>query len=153
VGGWLLAHVASREGVVAAAQVAGLETTMSYRSVPRCTFTRPEIASVGMTEEEARAKDPDLLVGRFPFSAVGKAQAAGEAHGFVKIFCEGSGGAVLGGVIVGPHASDLVHEIALAVEAGLTCEAVANTIHAHPTLAEATMESAEAALGLSIHSI
>lgn len=152
VGGWLLAHVASREGLVAAAQAAGRNTVMSYASVPRCTFTDPEIASVGITAQEAQERGDDLRIGRFPFSACGKAVAMGEAGGFAKVFADGAG-TVLGGVIVGPHASDLIHEIALALEAGLSYEAVANMIHAHPTLAEATMECAEAVGGLSIHSI
>ncbi len=152
VGGWLLAHVASREGVVAAANAAGRETVMSYRSVPRCTFTRPGIASVGITEEEAKAEGLELSVGRFPFAASGKALAEGEAQGFVKVLCEAGGGKVLGGVVAGPHASDLVHEVALAVEAELTADRLANMIHAHPTLAECVMEAAEAVEGMSIHS-
>ncbi len=153
VGGWLLAHVASREGIVAASQAAGRDVTMSYRAVPRCTFTHPEIASVGITEAEAKEQGIELEVGRFPFAACGKAVAEGEGGGFVKVFADASSGKVVGGVVAGPHASDLVHEITLAVEAGLDLDLVANTIHAHPTLAESVMEAAEAAEGLSIHSL
>jgi dihydrolipoamide dehydrogenase len=152
VGGWLLAHVASREGIVAATVAAGGEARMDYRSVPRCTFTRPEIASVGLTEAGAAAQGIRLDVGRFPFAASGKAVAGGDASGFVKILAEEGTGTVLGGVIVGPHASDLVHEIGVAVAAGLTVDDVAAVIHAHPTLSEAVMEAAEAAHGLSVHS-
>jgi dihydrolipoamide dehydrogenase len=153
VGGWLLAHVASREGIVAASRAAGRDVTMSYRSVPRCTYTHPGIASVGITEAEAKERGIEITPGRFSFAAVGKAVAEGEGQGFVKVFADASSGAILGGVIVGPRASDLIHEIALAVEAGLTADDVANAIHAHPSLSEAVMEACEAVHGLSIHSL
>jgi dihydrolipoamide dehydrogenase len=153
VGGWLLAHVASREGIVAASRAAGKDVVMDYRAVPRCTFTHPEIASVGLTEAEAKEQGISIDVGRFPMAASGKAQAGGEALGFVKVLAESGTGKVLGGVIAGPHASDLVHEIALAVEAGLGVDRVANMIHAHPTLAETVMEASEAVEKLSVHSL
>lgn len=153
VGGWLLAHVASREGMVAASQAAGLDTRISYRAVPRCTFTRPEVASVGMTEAAAAEAGLALDVGRFPLSASGKALADGESHGFVKVMADAASGRVIGGVIVGPHASILIHEIALAVEAELGVDVLADMIHAHPTFSEAVGEAGEAALGLGIHSI
>jgi len=153
VGGWLLAHVASREGIVAASQVAGRDVRMSYAAVPRCTYTHPEVASVGTTEAEAREAGVDLRTGRFPFAASGKATAEGEGHGFVKVLSDGATGRILGGVIVGPRASDLIHELTLAVEARLTVDQVANMIHAHPTLAEAVMEACEAVEGLSVHSL
>ncbi len=152
VGGWLLAHVASREGIVAASNAAGRNLSMDYRAVPRCTFTNPEIASVGVTEKEAEESGVELSSGRFSFAASGKALAGGEAQGFVKILCEGASGRVVGGVVVGPHASDLIHEIALAVEAELSFDRLAGMIHAHPTLAESVMEAAEAVEGMSIHS-
>ncbi|MFH1865308.1 MAG: dihydrolipoyl dehydrogenase [Candidatus Eisenbacteria bacterium] len=152
VGGWLLAHVASREGIVAASNAAGRDTAMNYRVVPRCTFTRPEIASVGLTEKEAGESGIELSSGRFSFAASGKALAEGEEQGFVKILCGAAGGRVVGGVVVGPHASDLIHEVALAVEAELSFDRLAGMIHAHPTLAESVMEAAEAVEGLSIHS-
>ena len=152
VGGWLLAHVASREGIVAATNAAGGDLAMSYRAVPRCTFTTPAIASVGITEAAAKADGLELSSGRFPFAASGKALAGGEAHGFVKILCDAASGRVVGGVIVGSHASDLIHEVALAVEAELSFDRLAGMIHAHPTLAESIMEAAEAVLGLGIHS-
>jgi dihydrolipoamide dehydrogenase len=153
VGGWMLAHVASREGVVAASQAAGLDTRISYRAVPRCTFTTPEVASVGITTDEARAQGIELREGRFPFTASGKAVASGEAGGFVKVLSDASSGEVVGGVVVGPHASDLIHEITLAVEARLPASLIAETIHAHPTLSEAVCEAAEAVAGLSVHSM
>ena len=152
VGGWLLAHVASREGVVAASNAAGRDVEISYDAVPRCTFTSPAIASVGTTEQQARDGGTDISSGRFSFAASGKALAQGEAQGFVKILCDASGGRVIGGVVVGPHAADLIHEIALAVEVGLGFDRVAAMIHAHPTLSESVMEAAEAVDGMSIHS-
>ena len=152
VGGWLLAHVASREGIVAATNAAGRDLAMNYRAVPRCTFTRPGIASVGITEAAASSQGLQLSSGRFPFAASGKALAEGEAQGFVKILCDAASGRVVGGVVVGPHASDLIHEIALAVEAELSFDRLAGMIHAHPTLAESVMEAAEAVEGLSVHS-
>jgi dihydrolipoamide dehydrogenase len=153
VGGWLLAHVASREGIVAASQAAGKDVTMDYRAVPRCTFTRPEIASVGVTEAEAKERGLSIDVGRFPMAASGKAQALGDAVGFVKVLSDSATGTVVGGVIAGPHASDLIHEIALAVEAEIGVDRLANMIHAHPTLAETVMEASEAVHGLSVHSL
>jgi dihydrolipoamide dehydrogenase len=151
VGGWLLAHVASREGIVAASNAAGREVEMDYGAVPRCTFTSPGIASVGMTEADAAEKGVELRSGRFPFAASGKALAEGAAQGFVKVHCDAADGRVLGGVVVGPHTSDLVHEIGLAVEARLPFDTLAAMIHAHPTLSESVMEAAEAVENLSIH--
>jgi dihydrolipoamide dehydrogenase len=153
VGGWLLAHVASREGMVAAERAAGRDVTMSYRTVPRVTFTHPEIASVGLTEKEAAESGIEISTGRFPFAASGKAVAEGEGAGFAKVIARASDGVLLGGVVAGPGASELVHEMALAVEAGLPAELVAGMIHAHPTLPEAVMEACEAVDGLSIHSL
>ena len=126
---------------------------MDYRAVPRCTFTRPEIASVGVTEAEAKERGLSIEVGRFPMAASGKARAVGEALGFVKVLSESVTGKVVGGVIAGPHASDLIHEIALAVEVGIGVDRLANMIHAHPTLAETVMEASEAVEGLSVHSL
>lgn len=153
VGGWLLAHVASREGIVAASQAAGRDVKMDYRVVPRCTFTHPEISSVGLTEAEAKQSGADIEIGRFPMAASGKARAEGESLGFVKILSEAQSGKVVGGVIAGLHASDLIHEIALAVELEAGVDRLANMIHAHPTLPETVMEAAEAAAGMSIHAL
>ncbi len=153
VGGWLLAHVASHEGIVAATAAAGRDARMDYRAVPRCTFTKPEIASVGITEADAADRGIQLDIGRFPFAASGKALAGGDTSGFVKILAEVGSGVVLGGVIAGPHASDLIHEIGLAVTARLTVDDIAAVIHAHPTLGEAVMEAAEAVHGLGVHTL
>jgi len=153
VGGLMLAHVASHEGVVAASRAAGRDAAMDYRAVPRCTFTHPEVAGVGLTEDEAAARGLDVRTGRFPFSALGKAAAVGETQGFVKIVCERDSGVVVGGTIVGAGASDLIHEIALAVRVRLTADDLASAVHAHPTLAEAVGEAADAVDGMSIHSL
>jgi dihydrolipoamide dehydrogenase len=108
---------------------------------------------VGVTEAEAKEHGLSIEVGRFPMAASGKARAEGEALGFVKILSESGTGKVVGGVIAGPHASDLIHEIALAVEAEIGVDRVAEMIHAHPTLAEAVAEASEAVRGLSVHSL
>jgi len=153
IGGWLLAHVASREGAVAAANASGEQVRMSYDAVPRCVFTTPEVASVGLTEEEAKARGIELVTGRFPFSASGRAVASGESGGFVKIMSDAKTDRVLGAVIVGPRASELVHEATLAIEAGLGADTLSGMIHAHPTFSEAVAEAAESVLGLGIHSL
>lgn len=153
VGGWLLAHVASREGIVVAERAAGMDTTMSYRTVPRVTFTNPEIASVGITEAQADERGIEVSIGRFPYSASGKAVAEGEAAGFVKVIAGAADGVIMGGVVAGAGASELVHEIALAVEARIEAETVGAMIHAHPSLPESVMEAFEALRGMSIHSL
>ena len=107
----------------------------------------------GTTETAAADGGVELSSGRFSFAASGKALAEGEGQGFVKILCEAASGKVVGGVVVGPHASDLIHEIGLAVEVGLSFDRLAGMIHSHPTLAECVMEAAEAVEGMSIHSV
>ncbi len=145
-----LAHVASAQGLVVAANIAGEKCNMEYFAVPNCIFTSPEVAAVGVSERGAQEACIDYKVGKFPFVASGKAMAMGETDGFVKVISDGSG-RVIGGQIVGPHASDLIAELALAVSRQLTLEDIASTIHAHPTLAEAVCEAAEAAMGRAIH--
>ncbi|MGE5598007.1 MAG: dihydrolipoyl dehydrogenase, partial [Bacteroidota bacterium] len=142
-----LAHVASHHGLVAAANIAGEERTVETEVVPSVVFTLPEIASVGRTAEGAAAAGIRVQTGKFPFLASGKAVAMGETEGFVKIVADAETGRILGVHIMGPHASDLIAEGALAVRTGATLETVAWTIHAHPTLAETFMEAAEAAHG------
>ena len=137
----MLAHVASVEGVIAAVNALGGRAVMDYRTVPVAVFTSPEAAGVGMTEAQALAADPDARAHTFFFLALGKAHASGETGGHVKIVSD-SGGKILGVHIVGPHATDLIAEGALAVKMGATVEDLASTIHAHPTLAEAVMEAA-----------
>lgn len=148
---YALAHVASAEGVVAARNCMGEEAEMDYGTVPWCVFTIPEIARVGMTEDEATSEGYEVKVGRFPYAASGKAIGMRETDGFVKIVSDSDSGDILGVHIVGAHASDLIHEAVVAIGLGATVEELAHTIHAHPTLGEAVMESAEAAYDRAIH--
>ncbi|HOO59001.1 MAG TPA: dihydrolipoyl dehydrogenase [Candidatus Mcinerneyibacteriales bacterium] len=137
-----LAHVASKEGIVAVENIAGIKSRVNYNAIPWAVFTHPEIAVVGASEGARE--------GKFPFSANGKALGAGESEGYVRIVADEEG-KVTGMEIIGPHASDLIHEGALAVANGLTLEEVAETVHAHPTLSEAVAEAAEGALLRAIH--
>jgi len=142
VGGIQLAHVAFEEGIVAVENAMGHKKKMDYKVVPSCIFTRPEIASVGLNEEEAKNSGYELKTGRFPFMANGKALVMNEGEGFVKIIVDAEYGEVLGVQIIGPHASDLIHEGALAIKLESTLEEISNTIHAHPTLGETMVEAA-----------
>lgn len=151
VGGILLAHVASTEGIAAAENACGMETHMDYSVVPAAIFTAPEIASVGLREHQAMEKGLKFTTGRFQFRTLGKAHAIGEITGFVKIITDASTDKIIGGHIIGPHASDLIHELALAMKHGLTAKNIAETIHAHPTLSEGLMEAAEDVHGTAIH--
>jgi dihydrolipoamide dehydrogenase len=151
VGGMLLAHVASREGIVAAENACGKEARMDYSTVPAAIFTHPEIGSVGLREFQAMERGIRVKTGRFQFRALGKAHAMGEISGFIKIVAEPDSDRILGAHIIGPHASDLVHECALAMKAGLKVKDIADTIHAHPTLSEGLMEAAEDVHGEAIH--
>lgn len=146
-----LAHVASAQGKVAAANALGEHLAMDYSLVPSCVFTEPEIASVGLTMEEARRQGLEVKTGKFPFTASGRALAMGEKEGMVKVIAAAATGRLLGVHVHGPHASDLVGEAAVAMRAGWTAAELADTIHAHPTLAEAIMEAAEAIDGRAIH--
>jgi dihydrolipoamide dehydrogenase len=148
----LLAHVASRQGEVAAEVIAGHGSRMDYRAVPNVVFSMPEIAGVGLTSQEAKEQGIDVDVGIFPFSASGKALAQGEAEGQVRLLCEPGSGKVLGMHVMGPDASDLIAEGALAIQLGITARELAETIHAHPTLPEAVAEAARVvAFGEAIH--
>jgi len=147
----LLAHVASHQGLVAAGVMAGHDERMDYRAVPAATFTHPEVASVGLTEAAAREESHDVAVGRFPFSALGRAQTFGGVEGLVKVVAERDDGHVLGVHVIGPGASDLIPEGVLAMQLQATLADIAATIHAHPTLGEGTMEAALVALGLPVH--
>lgn len=148
----LLAHVASRQGEVAAEVIAGHDSRMDYRAVPNVVFSMPEIAGVGLTSQEAKEQGIDVEVGTFPFSASGKALAQGEAEGQVRLLCEPGSGKILGMHVMGPDASDLIAEGALAVQLGVTARELAETIHAHPTLPEAVAEAARVvAFGEAIH--
>ena len=152
IGGRMLAHVASYEGRIVADNVLGRNRAVDYRVVPYCAFTMPEIAGVGLTEAQAKEAGLDFKVSRFPFNVNGRALAAGEGEGQIRMLCEGEkGGTVLGVHIMGPRASDLIAEAALAMQLGATAKDVAHTIHAHPTLSEAIMEVAMAQLDGAIH--
>ncbi len=140
-----LAHVASHQGIVAVENILGKDTEAEYSVIPSAIFTMPEIASVGITEKTAKEQGISVNVGKFPFGANGKALTQGERRGFVKIITEEKTGIILGGAIIGPHATDLIHEVAVAVKNKLTAEHVINTVHAHPTTAEAVHEALLAA--------
>jgi dihydrolipoamide dehydrogenase len=151
--GPMLAHKASKEGEVAAEVIAGEPAALDYQAVPAAVFTDPEIGTVGLTEDDAAEQGFDPVVGKFPFNASGRALTTGHAEGFVQVVADEESGFILGAQIVGPEASELVAELGLAIEMGATLEDVASTIHTHPTLAEATMEAAEHALGHAIHTL
>jgi dihydrolipoamide dehydrogenase len=150
-GGLLYAHVASREGIVAAKNIIGLDQTMDYGVVPATIFTSPEIATVGLKENQAAEKGIKVKTGHFQFRAIGKAHVMGEITGFIKIVSDETSDRILGVHIIGPHASDLIHEAALAMRAGLKTKDIAETIHSHPTLSEGIMEAAEDVHGEAIH--
>ena len=150
-GGIMLAHVASREGMIAAENAVGGNAVMNHNVVPAAIFTNPEIASVGLQEEQALKKGYKVKVGRFQYRTLGKAHAIGEITGLIKIVADEENDIILGAHIIGSHASDLIHEAALAVEKKLSPRDIAHTIHAHPTLAEGIMEAAEDVYGSAIH--
>jgi dihydrolipoamide dehydrogenase len=147
----LLAHVASHQGLIASGNIAGHAELMDYKSVPAATFTHPEIASVGMTERAARDSGYDVVTGKFPFAALGRAQTYGTTEGLVKIVAEKQYREVLGVHMIGQNVSDMITEGALALALEATLDDVADTIHAHPTLGEASMEASLVALGMPLH--
>ncbi len=148
----LLAHKASAEGVVAAEAIAGQRPRpIDYSNVPSCTYARPQVASIGMTEAAARGGGRDVTVGRFPFTASGKAVALGDTDGFVKVVADKVTGEILGVHIIGPEATELIHEFAVGRTLEATLEEIVHTIHAHPTLSEAALEATLSALGHAIH--
>ncbi len=147
-----LAHLASAEGVVAVEHMAGKNPPpINYDQIPGCTYCSPEIGSIGLTEAKARERGYDVVVGKFPFSAIGKARILDQAAGFVKIVAEKKYDEVLGVHIIGPAATELVAEAAAAMKLETTSEELVRTIHAHPTLSEAIHEAAEAVQGHAIH--
>jgi dihydrolipoamide dehydrogenase len=151
IGGVLLAHVASREGIVAARNVMNSDERMDYSVVPSIIFTSPEIASVGLKEYQAQEKGINVKTGHFEFRALGKAHAIGEIEGLIKVVSEARTDKILGVHIIGPHSSDLIHEAALAIKAGLRTRDISETIHAHPTLSEGIKEAAEDLHNEAIH--
>ena len=152
VPGPMLAHVASYEGEVAVDNILGRYRAADYSAVPDVIFTIPEIASVGLTEGQAKELEIPVKVTKFPFAALGRAQAIGEPDGLVKMVCDPGSGVILGMQIMGAHASDVIAECTLAVQQGITAEELAHTIHAHPTMPEAVAETAFAQiLGTPLH--
>jgi dihydrolipoyl dehydrogenase len=148
----MLAHKGSREGVVVAERIAGHKPqAIKYDNVPSITYCHPEVASIGLTEDQVKEKKLEYQVGRFPFSANGRARTANETEGFVKIIREKKYGEILGAHIVGSHASEIIHELAVARENEYTVEEVDLAIHAHPTLSEAIAEAALDSMGRVIH--
>jgi dihydrolipoamide dehydrogenase len=147
----MLAHKASKEGEVAAEVIAGHHAGKDWVTVPGIIFTDPEIATVGLTEEQAKAQGYTVKAGKFPFAALGRAVAIMETEGFVKVVTDTKSGRILGIHIVGPSATDLISEAVLALETVATAEDMAMSIHPHPTLGEALMEAAAASLGHAIH--
>jgi dihydrolipoamide dehydrogenase len=148
----MLAHKGSREGVVVAERIAGHRPhPIRYDNVPSVTYCHPEVASIGLTEEQAKERKLDYQVGRFPFSANGRARSTNETEGFVKIIRDKKYGEILGAHIVGSHASEIIHELTVARENEYTVEEVDLAIHAHPTLSEAVAEAALDSMGRVIH--
>jgi dihydrolipoamide dehydrogenase len=154
IGGMMLAHKATKEGEVVAEIIAGHKAAFDVRTIPAVVFTDPEIASTGLTEDEAKQKGhATLKVGKFPFAALGRALSVNDTEGFVKVVADGKSGELLGLHIVGNGAGDLISEGALAIEMGAVADDLRLTIHPHPTLSEAIMEAAAAALGEAVHVI
>ena len=148
----MLAHKAMAEGVVAAEAIAGRSPRpVDYDNVPSCTYCRPQVASIGLSEANAKANGREIAVGRFPFTANGKAVALGETEGFLKVVADKRTGEILGVHIVGPEATEMIHEFAVGRTLEATLEEIIHTIHAHPTLSEAALEATLAALGQAIH--
>ena len=147
-----LAHLASKEGILVVEQIAGQNPKpINLRHVPSCTYCDPEVASVGLTEAKAKELGYDVKVAKFPFSASGKARILGEEEGFVKVVSEGKYDELLGVHVVGPHATEIIHEAIVALHLESTAEELGRVIHAHPTVSESVMEAAEGIHGLTIH--
>ncbi|MBC7334115.1 MAG: dihydrolipoyl dehydrogenase [Actinobacteria bacterium] len=151
IGGYQLAHVASAEGKIAVENILGKRKEMKYNAVPSAIFVSPEVGTVGLSESRAREKGIEVRAGVFPFSSSGKALTVGETEGFVKIVTDSRTGEIVGAQVVGPRASDLIHELTLAMCGELVIDNIANMIHSHPTLSEAIMEAAEDCFGIAIH--
>jgi dihydrolipoamide dehydrogenase len=148
----MLAHKGSREGVTVAEVLAGKPTHgVNYGNIPSATYCHPEVASIGLTEQQCKEKKLDYKIGRFNFSANGRARTSGETEGFVKIIRDAKYGEILGAHIIGAHATELIHELAVARENEFTVEEVDLAIHAHPTLSEAIAEAALDSMGMMIH--
>ncbi|PAE16646.1 dihydrolipoyl dehydrogenase [Virgibacillus sp. 7505] len=146
-----LAHKASYEGKIAAEAISGKPSAIDYNGIPMVVFSEPELASVGHTEQSAKDAGYKVKASKFPFAANGRALSLNDSDGFMKLITREEDGVILGAQIAGPNASDMIAELGLAVESGITAEDIALTIHAHPSLGEITMEAAEVAIGTPIH--
>ena len=152
VGGPALAHVSSAEGIICVEKIGGLNPEpLNYKNIPACTYTNPEVASVGLTEKSAKEQGLDIKVGRFPFSASGKANAAGEKDGFVKLIFDSKYGELLGAHMIGANVTEMIAEIVVARNLETTGHEIIKSVHPHPTMSEAIMEAAAAANGEVIH--
>ena len=153
IGGYLLAHVASHEGIIACDNILGKDPRMDYGSVPLCIYTEPQIATVGLSEEEAKKEGREIKISKIPFRAIGKAHAIGEKDGFIKIIGDKDKGEVLGVQMVGHQVTEMIHEAAMAVKNRMAVKDICELVHAHPTLSEAFMEAAFSFEGRGIHTI
>jgi len=147
-----LAHKASAEGIVVAEFVAGHKPEpVNYKNIPGCTYCQPQVASIGLTEEKAKQEGYEVKIGKFPFTASGKAHGIGEAKGFVKLVIDAKYGEILGAHMIGPDVTEMIGEIGVARSLDATAASMMKTIHAHPTLSEAIMEAAAQAYGESVN--
>ena len=147
-----LAHVASAEGIICVEKIAGLEPeTLDYGNIPACTYCQPEVASVGLTEKQAKAEGLEIKVGKFPFMASGKAKASGHAEGFVKVIFDAKYGEWLGAHMIGANVTEMIAEVVASRKLETTGHTIIKTVHPHPTMSEAIMEAAAAAYGEVIH--
>ena len=152
MGGPALAHVASAEGITCVEKISGHNPhPLDYNNIPGCTYTSPEVASVGMTEKAAKEAGYELKVGKFPFTASGKASAAGAKDGFVKLVFDAKYGELLGAHLIGANVTEMIAELVVARKLETTGEEIIKAVHPHPTMSEAVMEAAAAAYGEVIH--
>jgi dihydrolipoamide dehydrogenase len=152
VHGPALAHVASAEGIICVEKIAGLDPEpLDYNNIPACTYTNPEIASCGLTETAAREAGYDIKVGKFPFTASGKASTSGSRDGFVKLIFDSAYGELLGAHMIGANVTEMISEIVVARKLETTAHEIIKAVHPHPTMSEAIMEAAAAAYGEVIH--
>jgi dihydrolipoamide dehydrogenase len=152
VGAPMLAHKGSREGHVLADMLAGQPThPINYGNIPNATYCHPEVASIGLTEQQCKEQKLDYKVGKFPFSASGRARTSGETDGFVKIIRDSKYGEILGAHIIGAHATEMIHELVVARENEFTVEEIDLAIHAHPTLSEGIAEAVLDSMGKMLH--
>jgi dihydrolipoamide dehydrogenase len=152
VHGPALAHVASAEGIICVEKIAGKNPeSLDYCNIPACTYTQPEVASVGLTEKAAKESGYEIKVGKFPFTASGKATAAGTREGFVKLVFDNKFGKLLGAHMIGENVTEMIAEAVVAIKSGITANEILNSVHPHPTMSEAVMEAAAAACGEVIH--